>query len=71
MWNYRVIRYRDGSFGIHEVYYNDNKEPVACAVSAVIVMDGETYKEAKKSFTDIIEMMDMAFCKDILNYEDF
>lgn len=28
-WNYRVIRYADGGYGLHEVYYNiegDNKE---------------------------------------------
>ena len=23
-WNYRVIRYEDGSSGLHEVYYDDN-----------------------------------------------
>ena len=22
-WNYRVIHYKDGGYGVHEVYYND------------------------------------------------
>jgi hypothetical protein len=27
-WNYRIIRYKNGAFGLHEVYYNDDDEPV-------------------------------------------
>lgn len=27
-WNYRIVRYRDGSgFGLHEVYYDDAGRP--------------------------------------------
>ena len=27
-WNYRIVRYRDGSgFGLHEVFYDDDGEP--------------------------------------------
>lgn len=33
-WNYRVIQYDDGSFGLHEVFYDDNGKPNACTESA-------------------------------------
>ena len=25
-WNYRIVRYRNGYFGLHEVYYYDSGE---------------------------------------------
>lgn len=28
-WNYRLIRYADGSVGLHEVHYNAKGNPVA------------------------------------------
>lgn len=38
-WNYRLLKYTDGSVGIHEVYYRNNR-PVACSERAVgIVAD--------------------------------
>jgi hypothetical protein len=26
-WNYRIVRRHDGSFGLHEVYYDDTGKP--------------------------------------------
>ena len=26
-WNYRIVKYRDGSFGLHEVYYDADGKP--------------------------------------------
>jgi len=26
-WNYRIIRYHDGTFGLHEVYYDKANQP--------------------------------------------
>jgi hypothetical protein len=34
-WNYRVVRYRDGSgFGLHEVYYDKDGQPWGMTESA-------------------------------------
>lgn len=33
-WNYRVLRYEDGTVGLHEVYYEDSK-PFGCTERAV------------------------------------
>ena len=29
-WNYRVLRYKDGCVGIHEVYYDEDGRPEGC-----------------------------------------
>lgn len=35
-WNYRIVRYRDGSgFGLHEVYYDKDGEPWSMTENAV------------------------------------
>lgn len=28
-WNYRIIRYKDGALGLHEIHYDDAGEPKA------------------------------------------
>ena len=35
-WNYRIIEYIDGGYGVHEVYYNEDGKPdgyTECAVT--------------------------------------
>jgi hypothetical protein len=34
-WNYRIVRRRDGTYGLHEVYYDDNGEPDYMTVDEV------------------------------------
>lgn len=34
-WNYRIVHRRDGSYGLHEVYYDDVGEPVVMTENAV------------------------------------
>lgn len=28
-WNYRIIHYQNGDFGLHEVYYDEKEKPTA------------------------------------------
>ena len=28
-WNYRVIKYAEGGYGLHEVYYDSDGEPLS------------------------------------------
>jgi hypothetical protein len=30
-WNYRVLKHSDGSFAIHEVFYDDRGKPDSCS----------------------------------------
>jgi hypothetical protein len=46
-WNYRVLRYKDGEMGIHEVFY-DNGKPTSCTENAVGVV-GENLTEMRKT----------------------
>lgn len=34
-WNYRIIRRKDGSFGLHEVYYDEAGTPHSMTVDPV------------------------------------
>lgn len=48
-WNYRVVRYRErgAGYGLHEVYYNDNGEPVTMgAAPAIFCADAEEGPDA-------------------------
>jgi hypothetical protein len=69
-WNYRVLSrtHPNGeiSFGIYEVYYNQDGTPGSCTATPV-EPSGETLKELK---ADMIRMLH-AFKKPVLKYEDF
>ena len=64
-WDYRVLRYDDGSFGIHEVYYYDG-EPKQCTFDAVSIV----WEEDEDPLWQMRQMQ-QALEKPILNYEDF
>jgi len=65
-WNYRIMKYPEGGFGIHEVFYDDGEgtvngytvEPVSCTG-----MDMEDIRGAYKMMAD-------AFDKDTLDWEN-
>lgn len=53
-WNYRLMKYEDGSFGLHEVYYNADgsidgytKDPVG------IIFDTNTNTDMEDTFNKI------------------
>mgnify|MGYP006926888790 FL=1 len=54
------------SIGIHEVYYGEDGEPRSCTMSPVSPI-GEDVEGLKKD----LEMMEQAFDKPVLDYEDF
>jgi hypothetical protein len=55
-WNYRVIKSIDDSgestFAIHEVYYGDNNQPIACTENPVGIIS-ESLEELTKEFNII------------------
>lgn len=34
-WNYRIVRYLDGSLGLHEVFYDEEGRPKAVTADAI------------------------------------
>lgn len=65
-WNYRVLRYSDGSLGIHEVYYDEGGKPSMCTVDGVSGA-GEDIDELRRD----LKLMAKALEKPILEYEYF
>lgn len=64
-WNYRMVR-NENSVAIHEVYYGEDGEPHSCTMNPVSPL-GKDVESLKKDF----EMMEQAFDKPVLDYEDF
>ncbi len=65
-WNYRVVE-KDGFFGIHESYYDDdNKKPTSISQNEMSP-HGVTLDELKDNVKKYAE----AFDKPILHYKDF
>lgn len=66
-WNHRVVRYKDGSLGIHEAFYDEGEEVPHSITKEGVTVHGEDFTDLVKGY----ELMGLAFAKDILNYEDF
>ena len=65
-WNHRVLRHKDGTLGIHEVYYEGpGQEEWACTMEPAIV--GDTPEELLEVLTQMAECV----AKPFLDYEDF
>jgi len=48
-WNYRIVRYKDGSgFGVHEVYYDGCGKPSSMTEQPVPFC-GDTLKDVRES----------------------
>ena len=63
-WNHRVLRYEDGTLGIHEVFYEDG-EPTMCTMEAVGAQ-GDTLEELLEE----LHRMSGCVTLPILDYED-
>jgi len=64
-WNYRVLRYKDGALGIHEVYYDGAERPHSCTENPSAV--GDDLDELR----DVLQRMLVALDVEILDYEAF
>ena len=64
-WNHRVLRYEDGTLGIHEVYY-DAGEPWSCTESPAAA-EGDSAEELIETLTRMVACI----AEPVLNYEDF
>jgi len=56
-WNYRVIERNDGSFGIHEVYYDDNDVPEMCTADPISLY-GESEADIREDLSKIVQAFD-------------
>lgn len=64
-WNYRVLRYKDGGLGIHEVFYTDGK-PASCTEDPVGIV-GDDLEEMQREAQNML----LAMAAEILDYESF
>lgn len=64
-WNYRLIRYEDGSLGIHEVFYRDQGDPWTCTRDAIGIV-GEDMEEIRLEIARFL----IATNKPILDWDD-
>lgn len=68
-WNYRLLKYNDDEYGLHEVYYDDKNKPVSCTKDPLFVCN--SYKD----FFKVLKMMENDiehYGKDgILDYDSF
>ncbi len=60
MWNYRVLKGKDNTFGLYETMYNDNKEIIAHDEVPIIV--GESVQELKDTLG--LMLSDIDKCQD-------
>ena len=42
-WHYQILKYKDGSFGLHEIYYDDDDKLIGHTEKPVSV--GDTVEE--------------------------
>jgi hypothetical protein len=69
MWNFRIIQVGDGEkayFGIHEVFYDDKGNPIACTEKAV-----DVGADSKKGIAWVLKKMALGAKKPVLKYEMF
>lgn len=68
-WNYRVYRYKDGSLGVHETYYNLDQEGDITQAQDSVIGGSETIEDLLENLEQIKD--DILKCKDdILDWED-
>lgn len=73
-WNYRVLRRRTKdifgreveSYGVHEVYYDDDGEPSSCTMNSV-GPSGDTFEDLAAD----LRLLVAALNKPILEYDSF
>ncbi len=67
-WNNRILRHPDGSYGLHEVFYNDEGKPSACTEESLIGQY-ESVTELRK----ILDLMlkDVRSNNPVLKWDDF
>ena len=61
-WNYRVMKDKDGNYGIHEVYYTSEGKPIQSTVNSMV----ET-EESIKALTDVLKKYTLALDKPVLD----
>ncbi len=69
-WNYRVVKtvHEDGytSYGIHEVFYDDDGLPCACTQDPI-----DVFADSEQELREVYNMMKEAFEQAVLTDEDF
>ncbi len=58
IWNYRIVKYIDGSgWGLHEVFYNDNGEPSSMTAEPIsfVAMPNDEPNMIRDDLRDALE----------------
>lgn len=65
-WNYRIYRYKDGGFGVHETWYDKTNNPVTWTQEPIIVAN------SVKELIHVLTMIrkDIKRNPEILEYKD-
>jgi len=66
-WNHRIVKYKDGSLGIHEAYYEPPKKGPTLITENAVGVHGESVKELKET----LERMLRALKKKPLSYKKY
>jgi len=71
-WNYRIVKYKnpkhpEEAYGLHEVYYDEFKQPRAMTQDP---MENHLYGETPEEIIKVLEMMLKDAKKPVLNEED-
>lgn len=62
-WNYRLMKYSDNSFGMHEVYQSDGGKLGWTERAVGIIVD------SPEEVLEVFEMMRKALAKPVLDYD--
>lgn len=68
-WNYRVYRYKDGSLGVHETYYDIEKAGDEVPAQHSIIASSDTIDELIENL-EVIKKDILASKDDILIWEE-
>ena len=68
VWNYRIVRHKEGHFALHEVYYDEDERPFGMTEPIDFIFDAE---EGPEGLIDALEaaLADVKAMR-VLEYEE-
>ncbi len=53
-WNYRVVRYASGGYGVHEIYYDESGNPRSRTERAIVAVTDEEGPEGLRASLELM-----------------
>lgn len=72
-FNYRLLRHGAGDgcwYGIHEVYYDDEGDPVLCSVDPIGIQTFDS-TEPREDIREVLDLILEALDKPVINFQYF